>query len=425
MARHPTLDAALLASANIHPSTGLATDFLNHFNEPAMLLQMLADMPDMAEDVLAWTPISYAEHFIRSNFSERDLAIRAYDEAAAPVRAAFDRRLPSGGRAFGRHRPATFSATALLDRRTWPPLCRPQAAVRAHRPQADGVIHGRGRRRNRGPGRYRRACLREPGCGRRRPRALPTPQIIRSHMGKPARCVIVALLRHGQSQWNLENRFTGWVDVDLTAEGEAQARAGGRLLGRLRRRVRPALYLGADARHPHRDAMAIEEAGLAWLPVVKDWRLNERHYGALTGLDKAETAAKHGEAQVKIWRRSFDVAPPELAPGSDYDFSADRRYAGIADLPRTESLKTTLDRVLPYWNAAIAPDLRDGRNLIVAAHGNSLRAIVMHLFGLTPDEIMEIEMPTGNPLLIELDATLKPRAARYLDADRAQKLPPV
>jgi 2,3-bisphosphoglycerate-dependent phosphoglycerate mutase len=233
---------------------------------------------------------------------------------------------------------------------------------------------------------------------------------------------VLALLRHGQSQWNLENRFTGWVDVNLTAEGEAQARAGGMLLGASGVAF-DRLYTSVLTRAIRTGTIAIEEAGLAWLPVVKDWRLNERHYGALTGLDKAETAARHGEAQVKIWRRSFDVAPPELAPGSDYEFSADRRYAGIADLPRTESLKTTLDRVLPYWSATIAPDLRAGCHLIVAAHGNSLRAIVMHLFGLSPDEIMEIEIPTGNPLLIELDAGLKPIAARYLDAARAQKLP--
>jgi 2,3-bisphosphoglycerate-dependent phosphoglycerate mutase len=234
----------------------------------------------------------------------------------------------------------------------------------------------------------------------------------------------VALLRHGQSQWNLDNRFTGWVDVNLTAEGETQARTAGKLIAASGVAF-DKLYCSVLTRAIRTGAMAIEEAGVAWLPVVKDWRLNERHYGALTGLDKAETAAKHGEAQVKVWRRSFDIAPPPLAPGSEFDFTKDRRYAGIADLPTTESLKTTLDRVLPYWNETIAADLRGGRNLIVAAHGNSLRAIVMHLFGLSADAIMDIEMPTGNPLLIDLDAHLKPRAARYLDAARAQKLPSV
>jgi 2,3-bisphosphoglycerate-dependent phosphoglycerate mutase len=162
---------------------------------------------------------------------------------------------------------------------------------------------------------------------------------------------------------------------------------------------------------------------LAWLPVTKDWRLNERHYGALTGLNKAETAARHGEEQVKVWRRSYDIPPPPLEAGTPFEFSADRRYAGIANLPRTESLKTTLDRVLPYWNEAIAPELRAGRNLIVAAHGNSLRAIVKHLFGVSDGAIVNVEIPTGNPLLIELGAGLKPASARYLDDARAEELP--
>lgn len=232
----------------------------------------------------------------------------------------------------------------------------------------------------------------------------------------------LALLRHGQSQWNLENRFTGWVDVDLTAEGEAQAKKGGELLAKSGVPF-DKLFTSVQLRAIRTGNLAVEAAGLAWLPVERNWRLNERHYGALTGLDKAETAAKHGEAQVKVWRRSYDVPPPPLPPGGKFDFSKDRRYAGIENLPATESLKLTLDRVLPYWNDAIALDLKAGENLIIAAHGNSLRAIVKHLFNVPDDAIVGVEIPTGNPLLIELDAALKPKSARYLDESRAQPLP--
>lgn len=232
----------------------------------------------------------------------------------------------------------------------------------------------------------------------------------------------LALLRHGQSQWNLENKFTGWVDVDLTAEGEAQARRGGVLLKEAGVAF-DALYTSVLTRAIRTGTLALESAGLAWLPVTKDWRLNERHYGALTGLNKAETAERHGEEQVKVWRRSYDIPPPPLEAGTAYEFADDRRYAGIANLPRTESLKTTLDRVLPYWEQTIAPDLRAGRDLIVAAHGNSLRAIVKHLFGVSDSAIVNVEIPTGNPLLIELNAGLKPVSARYLDDKRAEALP--
>lgn len=232
----------------------------------------------------------------------------------------------------------------------------------------------------------------------------------------------IALLRHGQSQWNLDNRFTGWVDVDLTAEGEAQARAAGKALGASGVAF-DKMFTSVLTRAIRTGNITLEQAGLNWLPVEKDWRLNERHYGALTGLNKAETAAKHGEEQVKVWRRSYDVPPPPLAPGGEFDFTKDRRYAGVSNLPATESLKTTLERVLPYWNEAIAPDLSAGKNLIVAAHGNSLRAIVKHLFGVPDDSIVSVEIPTGNPLLVELDGALKPKAARYLDEARAEKLP--
>ena len=231
------------------------------------------------------------------------------------------------------------------------------------------------------------------------------------------------LLRHGQSQWNLENRFTGWVDVDLTAEGEAQARRGGELIAEAG--FRPdVMFTSVLTRAKRTGALALDSAGLKDVPVVEDWRLNERHYGGLTGLNKAETAEKHGEAQVTIWRRSYDVPPPELAPGGEYDFSKDRRYKG-ANLPTTESLATTLVRVLPYWESDIAPHLKAGETILIAAHGNSLRAIVKHLFNVPDDKIVGVEIPTGNPLVIELDANLKPTSARYLDEKRAEALPQV
>ena len=232
----------------------------------------------------------------------------------------------------------------------------------------------------------------------------------------------LALLRHGQSQWNLEDRFTGWVDVDLTAEGEAQARRGGDLL---KETAIPfdKMFTSVLKRAIRTGQLALERMDALWLPVEKSWRLNERHYGALTGLNKTETAAKHGDEQVKVWRRSYDVPPPPLAPGGEFDFAKDRRYAHAGHLPATESLKTTLERVLPYWDQTVAPELRAGDNLLIAAHGNSLRAIVKHLYGLSAEAIIEIEIPTGNPLLIDLDPALKVKQARYLDTARASKLP--
>ena len=229
------------------------------------------------------------------------------------------------------------------------------------------------------------------------------------------------LLRHGQSRWNLENRFTGWVDVELTEEGEAQARRAGELIAQAG--FRPAvMFTSVLTRARRTGAIALETAGLTGVPVIEDWRLNERHYGGLTGLNKAETARKHGEEQVRIWRRSYDTPPPPLTPGGEFDFTADPRYAG-QDIPDTESLKITLERVLPYWNTAIAPRLKAGEDVLVAAHGNSLRAIVKHLFNVPDDQIVGVEIPTGNPLEVELDADLKPVSARYLDADRAQAIP--
>ena len=231
----------------------------------------------------------------------------------------------------------------------------------------------------------------------------------------------LVLLRHGQSQWNLENRFTGWVDVRLSAQGEAEAIRGGELIAQ-EGLVFDKAFSSVLTRANRTAELALKAAGQGDLELVRDWRLNERHYGGLTGLDKAETAAKHGEDQVKIWRRSYDIPPPVLAPGGEYDFAADPRYAGQA-IPDTESLKTTLDRVEPYWNSDIAPFLKKGDTVLVAAHGNSLRAIAKLLFGIADDKIVELEIPTGNPLLIELDDNLKAVSARYLDQSRAQPLP--
>ena len=233
----------------------------------------------------------------------------------------------------------------------------------------------------------------------------------------------LVLLRHGQSQWNLENRFTGWVDVDLTAEGEAQAKKGGELIAAAGLDIDHA-FTSVQTRAIRTGNLALDAAKQSFVPVTKDWRLNERHYGGLTGLNKAETAEKHGVEQVTVWRRSYDVPPPELAPGGEYDFAADRRYKG-ATLPSTESLATTLVRVLPYWESDIAPHLKAGKTVLIAAHGNSLRAIVKHLFDVPEDKIVGVEIPTGNPLVIELDGDLKPVSARYLDESRAETLPQI
>ena len=234
---------------------------------------------------------------------------------------------------------------------------------------------------------------------------------------------ILILLRHGQSQWNLENRFTGWVDVDLTETGEAQARKGGELIAAEGLHLDEA-FTSVQTRAIRTNNLALDAAKHSWIPVTKTWRLNERHYGGLTGLDKAETMARHGEDQVKVWRRSYDIPPPPLEAGSEFDFAADRRYLS-AEIPATESLKTTLERVLPYWNEAIAPRLSGGKNLLIAAHGNSLRAIVKHLFQVSEGDIVNVEIPTGNPLVIVLDDHLNPVSARYLDGERAQSLPPI
>ncbi|MBY9064325.1 2,3-diphosphoglycerate-dependent phosphoglycerate mutase [Sphingomonas yunnanensis] len=222
----------------------------------------------------------------------------------------------------------------------------------------------------------------------------------------------LVLIRHGQSAWNLENRFTGWWDVDVTEQGAAEARAAGELMA--------AKGLDFDQTFTSLQTRAIKTLDLAleamerlWLPVEKDWRLNERHYGGLTGLNKAETAARHGDEQVHVWRRSFDVPPPPMEAGSAFDLSGDRRYAGI-DVPATESLKDTIARVLPYWERRIAPALRDGQRVLISAHGNSLRALVKHLSNIPDDEITGLEIPTGQPIVYQLDAQLAATDRYYL-----------
>lgn len=222
----------------------------------------------------------------------------------------------------------------------------------------------------------------------------------------------LVLIRHGQSTWNLENRFTGWWDVDMTAKGEAEAKAAGELMA-AKGLDFDQTFVSLQTRAIKTLNIALEAMGRLWLPVEKDWHLNERHYGGLTGLDKAETAAKHGDAQVHIWRRSFDVPPPVLDDGSEFDLSKDRRYDGIA-IPRTESLKDTIARVLPYWDERIAPALKDGQRILISAHGNSLRALVKHLSNIPDDEITSLEIPTGQPIVYELDANLTATDRYYL-----------
>ena len=237
----------------------------------------------------------------------------------------------------------------------------------------------------------------------------------------------LALLRHGQSEWNLQNRFTGWVDVDLTPNGMAEATKAGELLAATHIEF-AATYTSVLKRAIRTLNLALDKMDRLWLPVTKDWRLNERHYGGLTGLDKAETAQKHGDEQVKIWRRSYDTPPPDMDPKSPYNPARDPRYATVPkdQLPLTESLKSTLDRVEPYWNAEIAPRLMAGESLIIAAHGNSLRAIVKLLMNVGDEEIVGVEIPTGNPLLFEFaKGSLTPVSASYLDKERATTLPPL
>jgi 2,3-bisphosphoglycerate-dependent phosphoglycerate mutase len=232
----------------------------------------------------------------------------------------------------------------------------------------------------------------------------------------------LVLVRHGQSVWNVANLFTGWHDVDLSDQGREEARQAGRELKATGIRF-DYCYTSMLKRAIRTLWIALDEMDRVWLPVEKSWRLNERHYGALQGLDKAQTVAKHGEAQVKIWRRSYDIPPPPLSPEDERHPIHDPRYAGMDPslLPSTESLKDTLARVLPLWNERIAPRLAAGQNVLVAAHGNSLRAMVKMLDGKSEAEIVELNIPTGVPLLYELDAQLKPVSSRYLGDPEAIK----
>jgi 2,3-bisphosphoglycerate-dependent phosphoglycerate mutase len=223
----------------------------------------------------------------------------------------------------------------------------------------------------------------------------------------------LVLCRHGQSEWNLKNLFTGWTDVDLTNKGVDEAKEAGRVVGELDFDFDIA-FTSVLKRAIHTLWLMLDELDRIWIPVIRDWRLNERHYGALQGLDKAETARKYGDDQVHIWRRSYDISPPELDVGDARHPAHDPRYAGIANLPATESLATTLDRVLPCWNEAIAPELRNGRNVLIAAHGNSLRALVKMLDKVSDDEITGFNIPTGIPLAYELDDDLKPVSREFL-----------
>jgi 2,3-bisphosphoglycerate-dependent phosphoglycerate mutase len=223
---------------------------------------------------------------------------------------------------------------------------------------------------------------------------------------------LLVLIRHGQSAWNLENRFTGWWDVGLTPKGEAEAKAAGELLA-ARGMDFDLCFTSLQTRAIKTLHIALEAMDRLWLPEEKDWRLNERHYGGLTGLDKAETAAKHGAEQVHIWRRSFDTPPPPLEPGGPFDLAGDRRYAGIP-IPSRESLKDTIARVLPYWQERIAPALQGGQRVLISAHGNSLRALVKHLSAIPDAEITGLEIPTGQPIVYELDEALKPLDRYYL-----------
>jgi 2,3-bisphosphoglycerate-dependent phosphoglycerate mutase len=225
----------------------------------------------------------------------------------------------------------------------------------------------------------------------------------------------LVLLRHGESTWNKENRFTGWTDVDLSERGREEAAAAGRLLkdGGYSFDV---AYTSVLKRAIRTLGIALDTMDLLWIPVVKDWRLNERHYGALQGLNKAETAAKHGEEQVKIWRRAYDIPPPALAPDDSRHPYRDPRYEGLpaSELPLTESLKDTVARVVPYWQSSIAPQVRSGRRVLIAAHGNSLRALVKHLDNISDTNIVELNIPTGIPLVYELADDLRPIRHYYL-----------
>ena len=225
------------------------------------------------------------------------------------------------------------------------------------------------------------------------------------------------LLRHGESEWNALNLFTGWVDVRLSAKGEAEAARGGKLLAE-RGLLPDVVHTSLLRRAIHTSQLALDACDRDWIPVKRSWRLNERHYGALQGKDKAQTLAEYGEAQFTLWRRSFDTPPPLIEKGSKYSQDADPRYAGLgADLPMTECLKDVVVRMVPYWEQEIVPDLKAGKVVLVTAHGNSLRALVKHLEGISDEDIAALNIPTGIPLLYELDEQMRPvkKGGEYLD----------
>ena len=237
----------------------------------------------------------------------------------------------------------------------------------------------------------------------------------------------LTLIRHGQSQWNLENRFTGWHDVDLTEAGVAEAVKAGELLKA--EGILPDMAFTSVLKRAIRTLwLALPEVDRCWIPVTKDWHLNERHYGGLTGLNKQETREEHGDEQVHIWRRSFDVPPPQIDADHEYHPAKDRKYAGLdpALLPGGESLQMTTQRVLPYFMGQVQPFVTGGTEVLVSAHGNSLRALLKYLFQVSDADIPGFEFPTGNPLVIELeDETVRVKSARYLDDERAKELPPI
>ncbi|MEM1165525.1 MAG: 2,3-diphosphoglycerate-dependent phosphoglycerate mutase [Planctomycetota bacterium] len=232
----------------------------------------------------------------------------------------------------------------------------------------------------------------------------------------------LVLLRHGQSDWNLENRFTGWKDVDLSEQGVREATSAGELL-KAEGFAFDVAFTSVLKRAIRTLWISLDQLDQMWIPVHRTWRLNERHYGALQGLNKAETAAEHGDEQVLIWRRSYDVPPPPMDPSDERFAGHDRRYAGLGadEVPVTECLKDTVERVLPYWDGTIVPEIKAGKTVLIAAHGNSLRALKKHLDGMSDEEIMGVNIPTGVPLVYELNADLKPIKSEYLgDQDAVQ-----
>ena len=233
----------------------------------------------------------------------------------------------------------------------------------------------------------------------------------------------IVLLRHGESQWNLENRFTGWHDVNLTEQGEREGREAGRLLKAEGFKFDVA-YTSVLTRAIRTLWLALTEMDQVWIPVHREWRLNERHYGSLQGLNKAETAEKHGDDQVLVWRRSYDIPPPPMAKDDPGYAGKDRRYANLdeANIPLTECLKDTVARFLPLWEETIAPQIKSGKQVLIAAHGNSLRALIKYLDGVTEGEIIGMNVPTGMPLVYDLDENLKPTNRQYLgDAEKVAK----